>query len=255
MRFSKAPILLFTAALMLTSCSKDSIAGTYAFQMGKEKGTHFGIFVELTDNYVTLKSQPDVTSKYKSCTFSFTMSDGSSETSESTTNIMELIAGLLNQEGSTITIPAYYYKGDKKLKDGERELKVGIDFSFIKETVDDIDTEQEFPVLEPNVIEQLIYTTYQGNTINMYIPVGQEDAFLQLYWYGYDVAWDSDGIKIQASPYGEHEPGTHPTKEDIDAINKDDAFKKSHEVIAALLGFNISAYRDYHTLNMGLTKK
>ena len=67
MKLKTTTVLLFTTALLLSACNKKSIAGIYGFQMGKEKGTHFGIFLKLTDKYITLSSQPEETKKYKEC--------------------------------------------------------------------------------------------------------------------------------------------------------------------------------------------
>ena len=253
MNLKKAPVLLFTAALLLSSCAKKSIAGIYGFQMGKEKGTHFGLFIELTDKYVTLKSQPEVTNKYKHCEFNFTLKDGEEDESESVASILTILAKFLEQEGDTIKVPAYYYVGNKIPKTQDTELKLGIDFSFIQDVLEDVEiSEADFPVLEPEIIEKIVYTTYSNNTITMYIPVGQQDAIFQLYWYGIDIVWDGDGIHVNRD-IASHDAGTHPTKEEIDEINK--TYGEQHSALGALIGVDLSSYRDYYTLAMGLAKK
>ena len=147
MKLNKIGVFLFTSALLLTSCSKKSIAGIYGFQMGKEKGTHFGLFLELTDNYTTLDSEPDVTNKYKKGEFSFSFKDGEKDDQDDDIDIMTFIGELLHQEGDTVKIPCYYYVGNKIPKSDETELKIGIDFSFIKDLVDDGDKDDlVFPV-------------------------------------------------------------------------------------------------------------
>ena len=88
----------------------------------------------------------------------------------------------------------------------------------------------------------------------MNIPVGEIDAIYQLYWYGIDVVFTSgDGFKIKESTYGVHEPGTHPTAEDVAEINK--TYGTEHEDFATITGLNLSTYRDYHTLGMGMVKR
>ena len=52
MKLKKILSLLFLTPLVI-SCNNNSMAGTYKFQMGKEKGTHFGLFLELKDNPYT----------------------------------------------------------------------------------------------------------------------------------------------------------------------------------------------------------
>ncbi len=48
-RIRKIPFLLAAMSSLLLSCTPKSIAGNYGFQLGKEHGTHFGIFMKLTD--------------------------------------------------------------------------------------------------------------------------------------------------------------------------------------------------------------
>ena len=246
--------LLFIASLsLLSSCKQKSIAGTYGFQMGKENGTHFGFYITLTDEYTTLESQPEVTDKYKKCEFSFSMETGDSESGSS---IITLIGTMLKQEGQdVIKVPAYYYQSGKKINDIEEELKVGIDFAFLKDIYDDVDTtDLSFPTLQPDTIEKLIYTTYGDNKVTMYIPVGEIDAIYQLYWYGVDVTYTSgDGIKIGESPDGVHDVGTHPTQEEVAAINEH--FGTNHADLSSIIGLSLSTYRDYHTLAMGMVKR
>ena len=250
---NKLLIGLMTLPLLLTSCSKNSIAGKYGFQMGKEKGTHFGLFVTLTDEYITLESQPEVTNKYKKGEFAFTLKDGDEDENDEMSSLLSLIAGLLKQEGDTLSVPCYYYMGNKIAKSSETEVKVGIDFSFIKDVIDDTEiAEVDFPVLEPDAIEKIVYTTYGSDTITMYIPVSQQDAIYQLYWYGVDVYYDSEGIHINKD-LTSHEAGTHPTKEDVETINQ--TYGEQHSALGSLIGIDLSSYRDFYTLAMGLNKQ
>ena len=256
-RITKSPIILLATASLLTSCSNGSIAGTYGFQMGKESGTHFGIFLKLTDKYITLESQPEVTNKYKECQFSFSMKNGD-ESGSAISSLIEMLQQILGQEGDDFKVPGYYYKGDKKARDGAIELKLGVDFEFVKDAIG-IESETIFPVLTPDAIEKVVYTTYLKETVTMNIPVSEIDVFYQLYWYGIDVDYtEEDGLFTKDSRYGAHEPGTHPTKENVDEINT--TFKDDHANLQAWLtkeniDLDITEYRDFYTLAMGLIKR
>ena len=251
MRYKLITTLIATSAFVLGACSKNSIAGKYGFQMGKEKGTHFGLFLELTDNYVTLESEPEVTNKYKACTFSFTVKEGE-DSSQSISNLLTLAQGFLGQDGEILTLPAYYYLGNKIKNSDQTELKLGVDFNEIQKAIDDTDTSIVFPVLDPDTIEMIIYTTYGGGVITMNIPVAEEDAIFQLYWYGFDIYMDEEGIHINKDLVG-HEPGTHPTADDVAEINK--TYGDTHKELGDLIGVDLSSYRDYYTLAMGLIKQ
>ena len=253
MKMKAITALLFTTSMLLTACNNKSIAGRYGFQMGKEKGTHFGLFLDLTDNYVTIESQPEVTNKYKECKYTLAVSQGEND-SESVTNLITLLGAFLHQDGDIITIPGYYYKGEKIGKTKEIELKMGIDFNFMKELIDDADSDNDdlnFPVLEPEMVEKIVYTTYGNNTVTMYIPVAEQDAIFQLYWYGIDVTYDSEGIHLNTDIEA-HPAGTHPTAEQVAAINE--TYGAAHQELGNLIDIDLSTYRDYYTLAMGLIK-
>lgn len=249
MKVIKTPLLLTAFLSLLTSCSNNSIAGTYGFQMGKENSTHFGIYLTLTDDYTTVG---EVSDQYKVCEFAFTLKFNNED--ESMASLLEMIGQILKQEGDTVTLQGFYAEGDKVSPDGEKELKVGFDLSFLKDELKDVDPDVDFPSLDPTIVEKLIYTTYANDVITMYVPVGQADAIFQLYWYGVDVSLTlEDGLTIKESPYGVHEVGTHPTADDIAEINK--TFKEGHEMLGLLVEADLTTYRDYYTLAMGLNKK
>ena len=250
------PILFVSMmSLLTTGCGGDSIAGTYSFQMGKETGTHFGVYLDMTDNYITLEEHPEETQKYKSCSFTFSLgADKGEDKADSLIALINEIAKLLGQEGQKITLPAYYYMGDIQERNGEKEVMLGIDFDEIKKIIFGEESEIPVPDLGPEVVEHIVFTTYIDSTINLYIPVGQVDVLYQLYWYGLDVNVDEYGlIVLQDSPYGEHEAGSHPTADDVTKINE--TFKQDHEKIGLLLDLDLSTYRDYYTLQMGLVKQ
>lgn len=248
--------LLFTASMLLTACNKNGIAGKYGFQMGKEQGTHFGIFLELKNNYVTLDSEPDVTNKYKECIYSFTIKQGGDGESESVTSLVELIGIFLGQESKDIiTVPGYYYQGSHIGKSKEFELKMGIDFKFLKERLDNLDDNDdlEFPVLSPDTVEKIVYTKYAKDMVTMYIPVSEQDIIFQLYWYGIDITYnETDGLDFDTT-LPAHPVGSHPTKEEVAEINQ--TYGAAHTELSNVLGIDLSSYRDYYTLAMGLIKQ
>ena len=251
----KTPIVALSFLSLLTSCGNTSYAGLYGFQMGKDNGTHFGLYLNLTDTFVTLDSEPEVTNKYKYCDFMFSVKF--STESGSFVNIISKIAALLGQEGQMISIPAYWYQGDGVAKDGAVELKLGFDFSLIEHIFGDIDLQGiDIPSLTPAQIEKIIYTTYLNNTVTMYIPVSEVDLICQLYWYGIDFTYsEEEGLNFVESPYGVHNPGSHPKAEDIQAINEIYNYEETHKEFAEKFDINLGKYRDYYTLAMGLAKK
>ena len=252
-KIKKCPIFLACVTSLLTSCSNDSIAGTYGFQMGKENGVHFGIFITLTDTYKTVQ---EVSDKYKECTYTFSLDMGKDEANEGTfTSLMKMISTFLGQEeGKDISIPGYYYKGEVCDSDGTVEVKIGLDFSFLKNVFDELDLHNiDFPVLDPDTIEKIVYTTYLNSVLTLNIPVSEVDVIYQLYWYGVDFSYDTEhGIQIIDSPY-DGKPGSHPTKEIIETINL--TYGNDHKAFGELFGFDLSTYRDYYTLGMGLVKR
>lgn len=258
MKNKSLSILLIPILAMLSACNNNSIAGKYGFQMGKEKGTHFGIFLTLTNEYVTLDNHPEETNKYKKCKYSFSLGAKEGEKSDSLISIVKMISQLLGDDGedNDINIDGYYYKGDKIEKSNDYELKMGIDLSYLKEIFEEIDPSFTLPELDPDAVEKLVYTTYGEETITMNIPVGEVDIIYQLYWYGIDFTYDqSTGLDTTQSACGVHNPGTHPTKEDVEKINKEYNYQTTHSFFKDEFGLDVSEYRDYYTLGMGLVKQ
>ena len=255
-RLLKTPILFLSVGTLLTSCSSDSIAGTYGFQMGKENGTHFGLYLKLTDKYTTISSQPEVKKKYKKCEFSFSIKLG--DDTESIESIITMIASLLGEKGDKIKVPGYYYKGSYIKKEDATELKIGVDFSFFKDIFDGLDiSDIDFPVLSPEKIEKIIYTTYSSNKVTVNVPVSEADVIYQLYWYGVDFSYsEEDGVQIVDLPEEQcHKPGTHPTANDVKYINETLKYKETHQAFIDKFQIKIGDYRDYYTLAMGLVKQ
>ena len=250
---------------LLISCGSDSIAGTYAFQMGKENGTHFGIFLNITDNPY------EENNEYKDLSLDLSLSFPSGDDSEETTSMLDAILEYFKDKASGIyTIPGYYKVTDQTDKQGASLLKIGISFKYVKEKIIEVYKENTGEDLSPNsldsletlnnndIIQSILYMTYKDNKITVYLPVGYEDVYYQLYWYGYDVqinlsyimgggSGGEDESFIKVVPTEPHTLGSHPTKAEVATINE--TFKQTHE------GLMFETYRDYNVLEMGLTKK
>ena len=265
MKKMRLPVLFVSLLALLTSCSEPSMAGTYGFKMGKESGTHFGLFMELSseafEDEQVIHDHPEA----KKAALSF---DVASNTSETLGILINLASHLIedesdNPDDGTMVVRGYYYKGSKVEKDGAIELKLGLDLTKIQSLIESISTalETEIPIpeLNPDMIEKVVYTTYSGNSLTLNIPVSFSDVFYQLYWYGIDFDYnETDKIFTKESPYGKHEVGTHPTEEDVKNINQ--TFGADHQALKDYLEvdsseLNLSSYRDYHTLGMGLLKQ
>ena len=144
---------------------------------------------------------------------------------------------------------------------------------------------QELNRLNDNaVVQSIFYATYKSEKVFIYIPVSFDDIYYQLYWYGYDVQIsgiealadllpylipgddDSEGeseSESEESSESEEEPsidsfvkvvevekhtfGTHPTKEQVEEINK--TFNETHKDLI------FKTFRDYYSVQLGLGKK
>ena len=225
MNLKKAGLLLAIVPLMI-SCSKDPYAGNYVFQMGKNKDTHLAVSLELTKEQYEL-SNPDKGKKFE---LEFDML-----TSEVDDTFSSLIQQLTPLHG--------YYRVDKNQKVyDETRLCIGLN------VLEDYEIPEE-------VAEMVFVASITANFVNFYLPVSVKDLKYQLYWYGYDFSIDKifeemlseseeTDIEPTASPDGQHDLGSHPTKEDVAKINEH--YKDSH---------NGEEFRDFHVLKLGLTKK
>ena len=275
-------LLLFPVIGLATSCNTNSIAGTYAFQMGKDNGTHFGIFLKLKDkHYEFNESTPvseEVKTKAKQFAFTFTIGTNTKEGESSALDFISSILDTLAKEKLDL-INGYYYYG-RTLKDEEREIKLGVETIMMKELAKSIvkaldlpeeldldDIIDSIPDFTPEQIEKVLFTTYTTNIVTCYIPVSINDLFYQLYWYGYDLNVDeNDEVVINELVIPEEEkayrlPGMHPSSTDVEKINL--TFASDHAKLQEKidsLGFpndllNLSKYRDFNTVAMGLAKK
>lgn len=253
MKLTKKALLLTSMIPLLASCSTSSIAGTYYFQMGKEQGTHFGVYLYLTDEaYIPEEGEDIGNESFKKFTFDASFQFPTEEEGSASEAIESILKYFPNG------IPGYYRLTDEKNPKGEQRIKVGINYHDVYDTFKQIykDTAgEDFPVEEEEletlnnsaVIQSLLYTTYKDSTVNMYIPVSFDDVYYQLYWYGKDVKINIEQFEINIVDVTPHDLGTHPKAEEIEAINK--TFETEHQ------GCMITTFRDFNQVKMGLIKK
>ncbi len=238
---------------LLVSCGTSSIAGTYYFQLGKEQGTHFGVYLYLTDEaYIPEQNEDIGDESFKKFTFDASVQFPNTEegsTAEAIENILKYFP-----DG----IPGYYRLTDEKNSKGESRIKVGINYHDVydtfKQVYKDI-TGEDFPIEEETlellnnsmIVQSLLYTTYKDNTVNMYIPVSIDDVYYQLYWYGVDIQVNLEQFDIKVVDVTKHDLGTHPKPEEVKAINAD--FATTHQ------GCVFTSFRDFNQVKMGLMKK
>ncbi len=210
---------------LLTACGAADYSGKYIFQLGKDKETHIGIYLELT-NTLFSETEPDKGNKY---TLQIDMTtDGESQSS---------ILSMLND----FTVEGYYSIKDKRHIRGDTVLSIGIDF------LGDIEIPAELTTY-------IFAATINQKQVNFIVPVSIEDLNYQLYWYGFDITMEKIG---EATAAGDdidmskiinydaiHAVGSHPTQEQVDKINE--TYPDTHEG---------KKFRDYHTLSMGLLKQ
>lgn len=210
---------------LLTACGATDYTGKYIFQLGKDKETHIGIYLELT-NTLFDEAKPEKGNKY---TLKIDMT-----TSEDTSSSVIALLNDFEMEGY------YAVKPDSQI-DGDTVLSIGIEFLG------------EFEI--PSEITTYIFAaTINEKQVNFIIPVSMDDLNYQLYWYGFDITYEriaeAEGKGETISPETfvnedkKHEIGSHPTKEEIDAINE--TYPSEHDG---------KLFRDYHTLTMGLLKQ
>jgi len=230
---------LLVLVVTLTSCGNGSSAGVYKFQLGKDKGTHFTIMLTMTDDDVIDGSEI----KGKRFEFSVQSNAKNNPVSESGSTDDE-ISDITNNLLSNAKCSGYYNLVKVNVPYGRQSedktyVKIGItgfEASDIKISQKDI---ENFDIT-PDIIEKLMYIEINDKIANVVVPVSVQDFMYQLYWYGYDIdTVNLEMIELEVK----HEIGTHPTKEDIEEINK--TYPDAHKG---------DKFRDFHTMVMGLTR-
>ena len=213
-------VLSFISMLpLLIGCNKEKYVGEYSFQLGKDKGTHMAVSLNLTKDLYD-EADPEKGKKYE---LSIDMSTSGGEDS-----LMDIVKALTPVSG--------FYKVNKQEKIYE-QTRLNLGISLLG----------EFEI--PQTLTDLLFVaSISGERVTFYLPVSFTDLTFQLYWYGYDIniekAYEEGDADPLDTPEGKHPVGTHPTKEDIEQINTH--YATDHNGVT---------YRDYHILELGLTKK
>lgn len=179
---------------LLIACSKNSYAGKYVFQMGKSKGTHMSVQLDLTKQVF----DPEKPEKGKIFTLTLDMLSSDSE------NDFAAILEDLNP------ITGYYSVNPNEKVYDEKRLNLCL------RVLGEYDIPEEITNL-------LFVANINNEEVNFFLPVSIADLQLQLYWYGYELDWDA---LLKETLEGPHPVGSHPTQEDIDKINEH--YKDTH---------------------------
>ena len=142
MNFIKRTLLFLATLPMLFSCANNgSIAGLYGFQLGKESGTHFGVFLNLTDKKYTPSEQDDGDFEgYKNFTFSMSVKMQGSD--EESSKAIESVLDYFKDETGTARIPGYYKLTNELNSYKEARIRLGLSFSYIVEKFLEISKEE-----------------------------------------------------------------------------------------------------------------
>ena len=288
------PLLLSVMAMGLASCGASKVTGVYAFQMGKAKGVHMAVSMNLlsspfksaTDGKIlgdTFRFVVDIKTNSGSSSSSSvpSSSNPSSYSSSETTSLLTSESLSVSASGSsspdasqswssmsgipsddsgiqTVLKLIYellgdgeavvgYYKVGDPIQGGGKQLHLGVDIDdeFLDMLASLLQIDKQSLQLTPEMTEKIIYSTIADKAVNISIPVSMDDLLFQLYWYGYDLHTEDGSFHFDNLPVT-HAPGSHPTAEEVAAINADATFKAHHPSVT---------YRDYYTVTLGLIKQ
>ncbi|MCR4879979.1 MAG: hypothetical protein K5906_03375 [Bacilli bacterium] len=278
---AKKLILLVPMLLSLAACngSKDSIAGTYSFQLGSNEGTHAAIHLMLSDDQYS-DGNLDTPAKKFSLTFDIKGEDDGNDMFSTIGTIAELLGGdedtsesssettsssetssteatsseATTSESPDVSVHGYYRMLELSLDDGSTVNYLSMGISILDEYE-----------ISPFIVEKIMYATYSDDAVTVVVPVSIKDLFYQLYWYGYRISSLSSLLNPVKLP--EENPllkyntvGTKPTAEqakDIAAYQKKRQADAKEGIITNYEeGEEIyNDYFVYHTLSMGLNKR
>ena len=250
-KFKLFPFMLLPLAL--SSCGENKFLGTYSFQLGRDSGTHFGVYATTTNKdykYVDEGGETIPLTGSKVMNLRLNLGGASLGGFFDSLNIQD------------VTLKTYYSIGKKLGNEQGNVFRFGfnikdiIDELFPKEdpepsgllrdgdapSGDEDEGDEDIPIpedwenIDPATTSKFVYSTISKTTLTFNIPVSLDDLTFQLYWYGYDLATLEDVT--------EHPVGTHPTAAEVEEINQ--TYPTTHDN---------KNFRDYHTLSLALTKK
>ena len=221
---AKFIIPFFLTPLLLTSCNKSSYVGYYAFQMGKNEGTHFGLSINLTkqDHFVDGINEGKY---FKAVANSNVLVSESNPTGE-----------LIIEGGYTI---GEKIDKDKKLVNMHYDM-----LESLKDLIAIIIGADPSSFETSTYVQKLVTTDISNRAFNFIVPVSLNDLYLQLYWYGFDIN-NKDSTVHQVE---EHPLGSHPSEEEVKAIKA--TYDNNH---LDEDGEDLQ-FRDFHTITIGLIK-
>lgn len=256
-------LLLLLFPLVMLSCGSNKYYGYYAFQMGSDKSSHFGVFVDLTQEDYYMAEEEGGEEKLMGKKFKFGMrvsedmvpdipEDDPTEDPMGWLQKMfvAMLVDLLNVEVENPDDPdnpkgvtGYYNVSDKELEDRGRKLNMNIILNY---------TGLDVPA---DVIQKLIIAYINGKTVQIVLPVSVKDFQYQLCWYGMyinlktfevaDLLEDEEYKQLlpMPGPQGEDRIGSHPTAQEVQQM-KD---KYGPE-------FTDFDFKDFNTLTVDLLK-
>ena len=278
MKLFRKLFLVIPLLFSISACSgKETAAGTYSFQLGKEDGSRAAIHITLSDD---LAEDVEVEG-YEPKKFSIQFELGASSQGgvlgilshldtivayieahgfdlDAIEKLVEQIEEEAKKRGGQeipVNFDGYYYLVDSVNQKGKEEsrLMMGINFNFLT-TVD----------VPPEIVEKVIYAVYKGDSIDVVIPVSITDLLYQIYWYGYRIASLESLLKpvdlSKEVSFLHHNPiGFHPSDEEINDIkvyqNQREEKYEAGELDSYEAGeFIYNSYYGYNTLTMGLLK-
>ena len=236
--------LLLLCPLLLAGCGETNTDVVYAFQMGKESGSHMTASITLKQEDYLDKDKvlgkkmvffiqarmgaasSDDSTELSSEAISSASQGVSTVESEASVDFEDILMDML---ADGITLDGWYSIQEQN-KDGRNRMPIGFDLTTVLPEIG------EAIKIEPDVIEKVVYCETDGKSVYLSIPVSISDVIYQLYWYGFDLMGFED-----VTP---HPVNTHPTPEDVAEINK--TYPETH-------GGN--RYRDFHCISLGLKKQ
>lgn len=255
-------LLLFPLALI--SCGANKVYGHYAFQMGSDKGTHFGVYVNLLNEDVYGPKEPlvDPTIVYKGKKFNLGMnfSDDIMPPDPTEESTIEEIVFWFFLQAMDSGLSGYFNVGNEKFGDLGQRLYLTL-------------SEEDLPLELPEELASMFIVAFiDKNIVKIIMPVSLNDMVYQLCWYGlfiyfYEKTDGSIGVypkslyeepawvdELHYSTDLKERVGTHPTEHDVGDMNRvfEYIFKGNIPDTDITADFT---FRDYNSLTIDLLKE
>ncbi len=244
-------LLLFPLALI--SCANNRVYGRYAFQMGGDKSSHFGIFVDLNkDDYIEGGVKKGQQFKFGAKLSEDMIPEFPEEYPSDSAGYIEslfiyMLIDILNvEQDSSAGLTGYYNITDKYYEDKGYKVDMNIVLDIVE--------------VDPDILQKFIISYLKGNTMSIVLPVSVPDFQRQLCWYGTFIYFNLDAEDPEEravietlpeplpGPQGDDRIGTHPSEAEVQEMNDkygEEYFKKD--------GRNFE-FKDFNTLTIELLK-